>query len=661
MTGFFPKLHPDETLHSACSRYHARAGYRTREATGRDLLGAERLKVAIDLPSNIGTLVSSLPPGHRYTVDYFIGRHTLLPFYAPFLPPERVIALLADMRGSGGASIHGRLGTLVTDIGSQYLRFCPECVRDDREKCDDGAYWHRVHQVPGVEVCHIHGIFLQESSVHSRNRSHHDAFVTAEQVVSVQATHVLDPSNKDHQVLLRIAVDAAWLLGKEGLSVESENSHRERYVELLFHEGLSTYPGTVSTGLLIQRLKEFYTPALLMRLECLIEAKYNWVHRLVHNTRGAQHPLQHLLLMQFLGITAEEFFRLPSKRQPFGKGPWPCLNPVSDHFGEELITRYEVASLTQRNGRRPRAIFHCDCCGYAYYRVGPDGSDEDRRKSHGVITFGDVWDEKLKQAFTKSEDGKQLLDRFGVKQHTLDKQLIRLGLVSIREDGGCAKVDRRFRRALSPKQEEEIGERHRKDWSEVLRANPELGRSALREKAPDHYIWLYQHDRKWLKANLPDREHPSGPKERIDWPARDTKIALAVKLEAEKLRCMPGRPVWISETALARRIGKLGVISKHGDKLPLTLKALEEMSETIEEYAVRRVQWAAACLHAEGIRPSRWQLQIRATISHRVATRPQVEQAMIDALHTLNTEALHKFDHLLRWRKHIMEPNEEAN
>jgi hypothetical protein len=654
MIGFFPELYPDELLYSTCSRYHARAGYRSRGATGRDLLGAERLKVAIDLPSNLDVLVNSLPPGHQYTAYHFIDWHTLLPFYAPFLPPQRVTFLRADMRGSGGGSIHGRLGTLVTSIGSEYLRFCPECVRDDRENYDE-TYWHRIHQVPGVEVCHTHGIFLQESSVHSTNRSHQDSFVTAERSVSLQVIRSIDAPNKDHQVLLRIANDAAWLLGQEGLAAQLENAHRERYIELLFHEGLSTYSGTVSTSSLIERLKEFYSPALLAQISCPIEAKYNWVNRLVHNTRGAQHPLQHLLLMQFLGVTAEEFFRLPGERQPFGEGPWPCLNPVSTHFGEELITGYEVASLTQRNGRRPRAVFRCDRCGYAYYRVGPDGSDQDRRKSHGVITFGHVWDEKLKRTFAESEGGKQLLNRFGVKQHTLDKQLIRLGL---EKDRGCTKVDRRFRRALSPKQEKELRDGHRKAWLEVLTANPELGRSALREKAPDHYIWLYQHDRKWLKANLPEREHPSGPKERIDWPTRDAEMALAVKQEAEKLRRMPGRPIGISETALAKRIGKLSVISKHGDKLPLTLKALKEMSETIEDYAVRRAQWATACLRAEGIRPSRGQVQIRAAISHRVATRPQVKRAITDALRTLDTKDLHKSEHFLKVRNHVTKPTE---
>jgi hypothetical protein len=659
MIGFFPKLYPDETLHSACSRYHARVGYRTREASGRDLLRAERLKVAIDLPSNLDALVASLPPGHLYTVDHFIGRNTLLPFYAPFLPPERVASLRADMRGSGGISIHGRVGILTSGIGPEHLRFCPECVRADREKDDEETYWHRLHQTPGVEVCHVHGILLQESGVHYRHRNHHNSFVTAEQAISLKGMRSIDASNKDHQVLLKIATDAAWLLGQEGLLVESENAHRERYIELLFHEGLSTYPGTVSTNLLIERLKAFYSPALLAQIACPIKAKYNWVHRLVHNTRGAQHPLQHLLLMQFLGVTAEEFFRLPGKRQPFGEGPWPCLNPVSDHFGKEFIIEYDVASLTQRHGRRPRATFRCDRCEYAYYRVGPDGTDGDRRKSHGVITFGRVWDETLKRAFAESEGRKQLLDRFSVKQHTLDKQLTRLRLVAIKEEGDCAKVDGRHRRSLSPEQEEELREDHRKALLEALKANPELGRNALREKVPDHYIWLYKRDSEWLKAHLPERQHRGGPKERIDWPMRDGEMALLVKQEAEKLRHMPKRPIWISETRLAKGIGKLATISKHGDKLPLTRKALEEVSETIEEYAVRRVKWAAACFRAEGIRPSRGQLQISAAVSHQVTSRPQVEQAMDEALRALNPKDLQKPDRFLKVHNHVTKQTEE--
>jgi hypothetical protein len=90
MIGCFPDPYPDELLYSVCARYHTRmmyfsSGYKTIQELFGNTSG-----VTIDLPTRLEYLTTALPPGHRYTVDYLIDRHTLLPFYSPFLTVERV-------------------------------------------------------------------------------------------------------------------------------------------------------------------------------------------------------------------------------------------------------------------------------------------------------------------------------------------------------------------------------------------------------------------------------------------------------------------------------------------------------------------------------------------------------------------------------------------
>ncbi len=96
MVGFFPDPYPDELFYSVCARYHHRVRYRAHRSTAQDLFGA-RTVAAIDLPSSLNHLIAALPPDHRYPVDQLIDNHTLLPFYAPFLPPERVTRLRHSM------------------------------------------------------------------------------------------------------------------------------------------------------------------------------------------------------------------------------------------------------------------------------------------------------------------------------------------------------------------------------------------------------------------------------------------------------------------------------------------------------------------------------------------------------------------------------------
>ncbi len=93
---------------------------------------------------------------------------------------------------------------------------------------------------------------------------------------------------------------------------------------------LATSRGRVDVRMLLQMFKNCYPAQLLSLLNCELEEdiQENWLLRLVRTPHGAQHPLHHLLLMHFLGQTAESFFDYPGEDRPFGVGPWLCLNPT---------------------------------------------------------------------------------------------------------------------------------------------------------------------------------------------------------------------------------------------------------------------------------------------------------------------------------------------
>jgi TniQ len=234
MLGFFTDPFPDEILYSAIARYHRRTRNSCVAATARDLFGCEIRQMTVDLPSRLGFLVDRLPPGHCYTVDRLIDEHTLLPFYAPFLPPKRLQQLRSDMAGApDGGSIHGRSGILTSHISLEYLRFCPPCVDEDRARHGE-PYWHRLHQVPGVAVCPVHMVFLEDSDARTLGRGKKEVLITAKQAVRSTPARPLDPSNRDHQTHLRIARDASWLLRQAGVAADPAAIHK-RYLVLLFN------------------------------------------------------------------------------------------------------------------------------------------------------------------------------------------------------------------------------------------------------------------------------------------------------------------------------------------------------------------------------------------------------------------------------------------
>lgn len=639
MISFFPELYPDELVYSACSRYHARAGYRSRISTSNDLFGVERAKVAIDLPSGLETLIAAFPRTNWQEADRLIDEHTLLPFYGPFLPPERLRRLRANMRFNRGGAIHAPLGMLTSGVGSVYLRFCPKCVDADRERFDE-TYWHRLHHAPGVEVCPIHRIFLEGTAVHARHRIFRDAFVTAEQAVYTVTTRAVDDADPDHAACLRIAQNAAWLLSQRGLTSEP-NVIRNRYLRLLFDRGLATYAGSVFTAKLHDAFRNFYSADLLRSLKCGLERRATWLTRIVQTPKGAQPPLQHLLLMGFLECTAESFFSLPGKSaKPFGEGPWPCLNRASAHFGEPRISKCEIRKIRVGSQRRKKmgGIFRCDC-GFAYSRKGPDRTPADRHQFHQIKSYGEVWYATLGRL--RDCEGllqKEIAARLGVSYGLVQKQLNALRSLRRSATTGAGEVPLKYARQFGTnmvRSASQLLEPYRKAWLQATRDNPEASRSELRRDLPAIYVWLICHDKEWFEANSPPRRKSVGRPSLIDWEKRDIHLAREAKAAAARIIGAAGRPVRASANRIAMDIGAHSAISKRGHLLPLTVKAISETAETPEAYAIRRIRWAAECFKQEKVIPTPSRLQIRAGASPRMLEKADVSKALADAAQSL--------------------------
>ena len=629
MIGFFTDPYPDELLYSACSRYHRRVGNRSKEATALDLFGKGQTSIIVDFQTRIDYLAAQLP-SVTYTASRLIDQNTMLPLYAPFMSAERHEAIRRDMRGEGGGSIHARLGILTSGLNVERLRFCPACVEEDRE-----PYWHRVHQVPGVEVCPAHAVFLSDSAVSVRNRSKTHAFVTLKQVVDElslagRVIHSLDLNNREHQALLRRAQDAAWLL-KERVEVHDPNLLRRRYLRLLLEHGMAIYSGKVSHARLKARFLDHYSPELLERLGCGLELRYHWLRRLVNDWKRTRHPLHHLLLMQFLGCPAKEFFKLPIKVEPFGKGPWPCLNIMGGHYREDRIVECLIGHMTDKSGRMT-GTFRCEC-GFSYRRIGSDTSNERRYQYDLLMSLGEAWYEKLRELCAGNCSREEMAQTLGVSVLTVKGEVRRL---ERSRESGMPLTQRYQRPRTDPALiDSEVRDNQRKQWLEVAAENPNAGRTMLASKSTYSYHWLLKYDREWLRKNSPERLGSSIKSPKIDWSERDENYSADVRKTAAKMLTTRGRPMRASRTAIAKSLGILAVVTKDSTKLPLTNKTLDEVSESVTAFAIRRIRWAADCYRQEQIQVDRWKLQTRAAVSNKMACDPEVKAAFRECVQAL--------------------------
>jgi hypothetical protein len=568
--GHFPTPIPNELLYSICARFGSRVGYSDGKSVLQELFGAATATVVIDLPNRLSKLAAGLPAGASLTTNCLIDRHTLLPFYSAFIPPERVRQIRKSMGGSSAPAAHMRSGVMASRIPTlDFMRYCSVCLKEN-EKNFREAFWHRLHQLPGVEVCPSHQVFLENSSVGFRVRRKHIQFIPAEKATRAMPVRHVDIEDRDHRALLQLARDAGWLLEHPSPGINLKTLYT-RYLRVLVERGLATYTGSIHVKKLLDEFSIYHSPELLKRLNCEIRGnnieKSNWLLRLVRVPRYAQHPLYHLLLIQFLGCTVEEFFQLPEELRPFGKSPWPCLNPAAAHYRESVIMECQQGDRLRFG--RPTGKFSCDC-GFAYIRTGPDSSPEDRFRIGRIISFGQDWEYMLKRLWQDSMLSiSEIGRRLDVDQLTIRRYAARLKLPLSRSDKKLKPLPRVTQlkgKAVSAAWEKKRRE-YRSKWLSAMKPRRQITLKALRRKLPREYSWLLQNDSEWLERHKPRLQKRNLSTASVDWKKRDAEYAVAVKVEASRIKDTSLRPVQVTKTAIGRNLGAVTLFQQKLHKL----------------------------------------------------------------------------------------------
>lgn len=300
----FPHAHPDELLLSLCVRYHKYAGYCSTQDTMAHLFGKPNRFPTPDLPGHLSNLASELPPP-RNRPEWLMTEYTLLPLYLPFQPLRSQEGMKQAMTTGNASSVYKYIGmTRYYRLQPEKLRFCPRCCEEDTKKYTQ-AYWHRLHQVPGVLVCQTHRLLLQQSDFPNREGVRSRFFSINRPPFPKRTPTRLDPNNHVHRQLLRIAESAAWLLWTFRGSI-SMGILQRTYWDALEEQGFIA-GGRLNHEELQQRMVQHYSPEIMSELGCGLEpvSKKGWVVQLLNPNGFGKHPLEHILMMNFLDIPLE--------------------------------------------------------------------------------------------------------------------------------------------------------------------------------------------------------------------------------------------------------------------------------------------------------------------------------------------------------------------
>lgn len=649
MLPFFPDPYPDELLYSVFSRYHLWSGNMNYKETQYDLFGNRSAKPIFDLPSRIDALIKQLPIGANYSSESFIYNNTLYPYYSVFLPFERADQVLSEMKSDHGGSIHMRIGIMAGGICSTSgLRYCPTCLKDDYETYGE-AYWHRTHQAPGVFVCPKHSSYLiskcpecGEKLSNSHIQEYKALNIHCSQGHDLRAASIDYPQDELTLLkpsLLLLAKDIDYIL-KNNLKSFNPNRLRETYISLLQRMQLASVSGRVYLRELVEQFSLKLTPEFLscVESELALYDDHSWLATALRKPRNVIHPIRHLLIIRFLSGSLESFIpKLNFEYKPFGDGPWPCLNPVANHFKKDVVSDLSITHCT--NTALPVGTFKCEC-GFVYSRRGPDKVMEDRYRVGRIKSFGSVWEKGLQKLAAKGQLGLRGMAREmqadpGTVKRYLEKQDLKAYL-DVGEMTSLAEASLSNKNNDISQTQRQILEIRRKKMLTVVNEADRLSRTQIRNRIPDIFIWLYRHDSDWLDSILPPSVNRRVSRNsRVDWEKRDQSLCQKVKEAANKLLLSDDKPTRITLSKVGRSINELSVLEKHLDRLPRTKAMLNTVVESVDDFQIRRIKWIIRELNNQGQEVVRWKVIRYSGLSPNISER--VKQALRFEIERFNT------------------------
>ncbi|MHB8106837.1 MAG: TniQ family protein [Candidatus Cryosericum sp.] len=161
---YFPMPYTDETLGSLIARYGERTSSPTPESAMRSLAcGVLRSHGRLDAWTQL--FVRTLKTDLDLDAVTILRNNTMLHYVSAFWTAERRRRLMSSLHDPAASLNTASLDTwLLFGTRSGYLRWCPECARED-DAANGEVYWHREHQLPWSNCCPVHHRVLRHAII----------------------------------------------------------------------------------------------------------------------------------------------------------------------------------------------------------------------------------------------------------------------------------------------------------------------------------------------------------------------------------------------------------------------------------------------------------------------------------------------------------------
>ncbi len=305
---YFPTLLKDELLYSAVARYKRQVAHIDGEKTKRRLFGTSTLPAT--LPGNLTHFLGHLPRG-AISTEEIIERHTIFPYFAPFIGAAAVARTLSAMRERDGLAVKVSLGIARSGIKPDYyLRFCLDCAHE-QHRSTTPAYWNRAHQLPGVWRCPLHASPLIDRCANCGPFDYRQAAMPLPGIKCDKCGHQharpAETLSSSARTAEKRFADLSSELLTSGLRVAEPSVLTGGYARAIAAVRLKAKgPALAGKAFIDPRVQAYWGPELLERLGMSSGNRFSLRVPIVPDVNTSYHPVHHLLLIGFLFRSIDE-------------------------------------------------------------------------------------------------------------------------------------------------------------------------------------------------------------------------------------------------------------------------------------------------------------------------------------------------------------------
>ncbi len=445
-------------------------------------------------------------------------------------------------------------------------KICPKCYQEDIEKYGE-PYLHVEHQLPENLVCYQHKIDLVKMKEKTISGLAVELFTLNHK--EMKGTYICE-----HPFYYEVSEMIEKIIKERILGDIYLEDVQEKYKSKLREKGYYMHRLLDRQSLANDLIQEF-GHSVLDTVGAGLKQDAGWTKGIVQKQQLKLKLICHLVIIKFLFGTIEEFVKYePVEYAPFGRSPWPCLNPFCKQYMKESIK--EVCFKKGSTGGRIAGTWECKECGFEYTRQGPDAKEEDKYRIGFVNKYGDVFDNKVKEVCEDTSlELEELVDLLQCKSvYILKKHMTRLGI-----------NPNVYNKRNAYHIEKVRIDKYKRKFIEKIQMNPDITLKEVRRTAG--YKLLKEKDPHFCDKYFPKSQYITIGSNRFQ--ARDQEIALQIECIAKDV-IAKNKNVYMSKYFFQRQISYSGIKSNQIlDKMPLTKQALENYCETKEEYNKRQM------------------------------------------------------------------------